>query len=311
MVGRSLVIVNPVADQGAALARLPEVKQLLADSRLEHEIVLTERPMHAAQLAEQAALDGVEAVIAAGGDGTANEVLNGLMRARPAARRLPALGVLCIGRGNDFAFGTGIPTDLAEGCLVLAEGYRRPMDVGLIVGGDFPQGRYFGNGIGVGFDAMVGLEAAKMKRVRGFMGYVLGALKALFLYYRAPLLRMERDGSSTEGLAIQISVMNGKRMGGTFFMAPEAVNDDGLLDLCMAGAPGRLQMVGLMLRYMKGTQAGRPHITTGRLREIALTALDGALVIHADGETICTAGATARGECLPAQVQVICRRPAT
>lgn len=267
--------------------------------------------MHAALLAERAALDGVDAVIAAGGDGTANEVLNGLMRARPTARRQPALGVLCIGRGNDFAYGAGIPTDLAEGCRVLVEGHRRLMDVGLITGGDYPQGRYFGNGIGVGFDTMVGLEAAKMKRVRGFMGYVLGALKTLFLYYRAPLLRMERDGTMTEGPAIQISVMNGKRMGGTFFMAPESVNDDGLLDLCMAGAPGRLQMIGLMMRYMKGTQAQSPLITTGRLRELSLKALDGALVIHADGETICTAGVAVRVQCLPGQVEVICRRPAT
>jgi len=308
-VGTSVVIVNPVAGHGTAAGRLPELEAHLAEHRVAHETVLTQRPMHAAELAEKAARDGADAVVAAGGDGTGNEVVNGLMRARSSVRRLPALGLLCIGRGNDFAYGAGVPADLAEGCRVLADGYSRPIDVGLIVGGDYPQGRFFGNGIGIGFDTIVGLEAAKMKSLHGFLGYVLGALKTLFLYYRAPLLRIDHSGVPFEKRSIQISVMNGRRMGGTFFMAPEAINDDGLLDLCMAGAPRRAQMIGLMLKYMKGTQASSPHIVTGRVRKLDVTALDGGLVIHADGETICTSGVRVQVECLARQLEVLCPRP--
>jgi diacylglycerol kinase (ATP) len=308
-VAHGLVILNPIAGQGTAASRVPELERLLAERALDYRIVLTERPWHAAELAERAALDGTAAVVAAGGDGTANEVLNGLMLARGKAKVLPAMGILCVGRGNDFAYGAGVPSGLAEGCQTLADGYRRPMDVGLIVGGDYPRGRYFGNGIGVGFDTIVGLEAAKMKNVHGFAAYVFAAFKTLFLYYQAPLLRIERDGGSIETRSIEISVMNGRRMGGTFFMAPGALNDDGFLDLCMADAPSRPAMIALLLKFMKGRQAESPHITTGRVRQMSLTALDGALAIQADGETICIAGASVRVECLAGQVQMICRRP--
>jgi diacylglycerol kinase (ATP) len=308
-VGKGLVIVNPVAGQGVAGTRVPELERLLAESRLDLRVVLTERPMHAVELAERAARDGAEVVVAAGGDGTTNEVINGLMRARGSVARLPALAVFCIGRGNDFAYGAGIPSDLAEGVRALAEGHRRPMDVGLLVGGDYPQGRYFGNGVGIGFETVVGLEAAKMKRVHGFFAYVLGALRTLFLYYNAPLLRIEHSGSARDQRSIEMSVMNGRRMGGTFFMAPQALNDDGLFDLCIADAPRRLTMIGLLLKYMKGTQGESPHISLERASALEVTALEGGLVIHADGETICTAGTKVRFECLPRQLEIVARRP--
>jgi len=87
---------------------------------LEFDLVRTARPLHAAELAAQAAADGYDVVVAAGGDGTANEVLNGLMQARTKGIKNVAMGVLCVGRGNDFAFGMNVPHDLATGCLILA-----------------------------------------------------------------------------------------------------------------------------------------------------------------------------------------------
>jgi diacylglycerol kinase (ATP) len=304
------VILNPVAGQGAGARRRSELERLLAECDIPYDLQLTERPMHAAEIAGQAVRDGFEVVVAVGGDGTGNEVLNGLMRSAKEVPRLPALGLLSVGRGNDFAFGAGVPATLAEGCRCLARGYRRPMDVGLVVGGDYPEGRYFGNGIGVGFDTIVGLEAAKMRRIHGFLAYVLGALKTMFLYYRAPLVRIERDGQVVEQKALQTSVMNGRRMGGTFYMAPEARNDDGLLDLCIAGEPRRAEMIGIILRYMKGTQAESPYITVGRTQAITLTALEGDLVVHSDGETVCTRGRSLRVECIPRAVEVLCEPPA-
>ncbi len=207
------------------------------------------------------------------------------------------------------AAGQRPPVSLEEDCAVLARGHRQPMDVGRLWGGDFPEGRYFGNGIGVGFDTVVGLEAAKMKWAKGFIGYVVGALKTLFLYYRAPKVRIAFGESTLEQKSIQISVMNGRRMGGTFFMAPEARNDDGLLDLCIADEMPRLAMLSLIAQFMKGTQAGSPHIRTGRGRTIEIQALDGELVVHADGETIGIHAPDLRVECLPGAVQMICRPP--
>jgi YegS/Rv2252/BmrU family lipid kinase len=288
---------------------IPELEQLLRGHGIEYELERTQRPLHAAELARRAAEQGFEAVVAAGGDGTSNEVLNGLMEAWSNSRGIPAMGILCVGRGNDFAFGAGVPGSLEEDCAVLARGHRQPMDVGRLWGGDFPEGRYFGNGIGVGFDTVVGLEAAKMKWAKGFIGYVIGALKTMFLYYRAPNVRITFGQSAVEQKSIQISVMNGRRMGGTFFMAPEARNDDGLLDLCIADEMPRLQMLGLILQYMKGTQAGSRHIRMGRGRTAEIQALDGELVVHADGETIGIHAQHLRVECLHGAVQMICRPP--
>jgi diacylglycerol kinase (ATP) len=303
------IIVNPTAGRGTAEGRIPELERLLRGHGIEFELERTQRPMHAAELARQASEQGFEVVVAAGGDGTSNEVLNGLMEANGGPRGIPAMGILCLGRGNDFAFGAGVPASLEEDCAVLARGHRQPMDVGRLWGGDFPEGRYFGNGIGVGFDTVVGLEAAKMKWAKGFIGYVIGALKTMFLYYRAPKVRIVFGSSPIEQKSIQISVMNGRRMGGTFFMAPEARNDDGLLDLCIADEMPRLAMLGLILQYTKGTQAGSRHICMGRGRTTEIRALDGELVVHADGETIGVHAQNLRVECLPAAVQMICRPP--
>jgi diacylglycerol kinase (ATP) len=308
MSNRHLVILNPAAGRGAAGRRADEIGRALTAHGILHELVRTERPLHAAELAA-AACGSYDVVVAAGGDGTGNEVVNGLVRAGADGRQLPALGMLAVGRGNDFAYGAGIPTDLEEGCEVLARGARRPMDVGRVTGPEIPAARHFGNGIGVGFDTIVGLEAAKMKRVQGFLGYVLGALKTLFLYYRAPRVVLSWDGTTREQNSIQISVMNGKRMGGVFFMTPESRNDDGQLDLCIAGGPGRLAMLGLIFRYMGGTQAKSRHITMARTPRVEIRALEGGLAVHADGETVGTSLSALAVECLPHRLQVVTRVP--
>ena len=196
------IIVNPTAGRGEGERAVPRIEKLLRDQGLDYELVRTERPWHAAELAQEAAEMGVDVVVAVGGDGTANEVLNGLMQV-PQERRTCALSVLCVGSGNDFAFGVGIPADLDEGVRVLAEGYKRTIDVGHVVGGEYPHGRYFGNGIGVGFDAVVGFVAATLKRLHGFAGYIVATLKTVFIYYpplwlplsmRTPRLESTRQG---------------------------------------------------------------------------------------------------------------------
>jgi diacylglycerol kinase family enzyme len=212
-----------------------------------------------------------------------------------------------VGRGNDFAFGAGVPAALEEGCAVLARGERRPMDVGLVTGPQIPGGRYFGNGIGVGFDTIVTLEAGKMKRFHGFLGYVLGALKTMFLYYRAPRVQISFGGAIQEQKSLQISAMNGRRMGGAFYMTPGARNDDGQLDLCIAGEPRRLAMLGIILKYLRGTQASSRHISMGRTPRLEIRALEGELALHADGEVLGTHISALAVECLPRRVQVVTR----
>jgi YegS/Rv2252/BmrU family lipid kinase len=309
---RHLVILNPIAGKGKAAERRPEIEALLAGRTIDYEIRLTTGVWHAAELAREAAREGFEVVVAAGGDGTVNEVINGLMLAHARGDSIPTMGVLSVGRGNDFSYGADVPADLADCVDLIAAGTMRPMDVGLIAGGDYPEGRYFGNGIGVGFDTIVGLEAAKMKRVHGFMAYVFGAARTFVMYPAAPAVRLVHDAGDIVQKSHQISIMNGKRMGGTFFMAPHSSNHDGLLDLCMAEELSRGEMVGLMLRYIKGTQAEHPKIKTARSSRFEISAPEGGLVVHADGETICTNGTSLAVECLPGRIRMLCApEPAT
>jgi len=271
---RYKIIVNPTSGRGAAEGAVPLIDQMLSDHDLEFDMVRTQRPWQAAELAQQAVTDGYDVVVAAGGDGTANEVLNGLMWAKLAGSGNAAMGILSVGQGNDFAFGMGIPDDLAAGCQALAQNHRRTVDVGRVVGGLYPEGRYFGNGVGIGFDAVAGFVALEIKRLSGFPLYIVAALKTIFLYYKAPLVRIEYDDQTFTMPALMVSIMNGCRMGGGFLMAPEGEVDDGLLDLCMAEEVSRARIFTLIPRFMAGTQATQKPIRTGRTQRIVVTAVD-------------------------------------
>ncbi len=290
MVASILFIINPIAGQGAGRSARPELERLARENKLNYEIVMTEAPGHAIELARRAAASGVEVVAAVGGDGTSNEVLNGVMQARRPGDNHTSMGVISIGRGNDFAFGFGIPAGLYEGFRVIKDGKPAIMDVGRVSGGDYPDGRYFGNGVGIGFDAVVGFEALKLTHLHGFLNYMVAALRTIFLYFNAPLVQIDYDQQQLTQPSLMVSVMNGRRMGGGFMMAPESQQDDGLLDFCVAGQLSRMGILAMIPRFMKGTQASQPQIKTGRAMKIRVVALNGSLPAHADGETICTAG---------------------
>ncbi|MEW6336581.1 MAG: YegS/Rv2252/BmrU family lipid kinase [Acidobacteriota bacterium] len=303
------VVVNPAARQGAVGRDLQRLRERLAAHGLDHSVELTRGPWHAAEIAAAAARDGFDTVAAAGGDGTCNEVLNGILEAGEPGSRIPALAVLPIGRGNDFAHGIGTTADLDRAVAALAAGFRRVIDVGRVIGGLFPAGRWFGNGVGIGFDTLVGLEAARMRRVRGAAAYAVAALKLLALRPRAPRVSVRADGVEFVRTAALVSLMNGRRMGGAFHMAPAAVADDGMLDLCLAEETGRLVMLSLLLRFMRGSQEASRHVTVARGQAIEVQALSGVLAAHADGETICTDGASLRVECVPARIEVVAPPP--
>jgi len=305
--GKYRLIVNPTAGGGRARQSIPDIDRRLRKSGLDFERVQTERPWHAVALAQAAAAE-VDVVVAVGGDGTANEVLNGLMLAKEAGHTA-TMGVLCVGRGNDFAFGVGIPTELAAGCEALIADRRRIIDVGRVVGGDFPQGRYFGNGVGIGFDAVVGFVAAKMKHVKGFLGYFVAAIKTIFVYFKAPIVHLEFDGQPMNLHALMVSVMNGTRMGGGFMMAPNGKPDDGVFNLCIARQVSRPRIFAVMLKFIKGTQYDHPAISDGQTRRITVTAVEGTLPAHTDGETLCTEGQKLEIEIIPNAIEIVSAIP--
>lgn len=299
------ILINPVSGRGRGELVAPQVESLLRSHALNFDIARTQAPGDAIHLTQQAVKEGYDVIVAVGGDGTMNEVINGLALAKLNGLGQAVLGAISVGRGNDFAFGVGVPVSLEEACQALAGDRRRVMDVGFVQGGDYPQGRFFGNGVGIGFDAVVGFEALKLKRLHGFPSYIVAALKTIFLYFQAPTVRIEFDGQTLTQPALMVSIMNGRRMGGGFMMAPEGLPDDGLFDLCIAGQVSRAGIFGLIPRFMQGTQAGHPAIQTARTRRLTVTAVKGSLPAHADGETLCTAGQQLSLEIHPGLLEVI------
>lgn len=300
------IIANPVAGSGSGGRAIPRIERLLQEHQMDYDLVRTEHPGHGIELTRQAVAQGVDIVVASGGDGTSNEVINGLMEARLAGKETPALGVFCVGRGNDFAHGVNIPHDLEEGCQVLKEGHRRWIDIGRVAGGKYPEGRYFGNCVGVGFDAVTTIEVSKMPRFGGFFSFFLAVLKTIFLYYKGPQIRIEYGDQTLTQPCLLISVMNGQRLGGGFWMAPEAKPDDGLFDLCIAREASRRRIFGLIPYFLKGTQGTQEEITTGQAARIVITAVDGALPAQTDGEILCVDGNHLEIELLPRQLEVVC-----
>jgi diacylglycerol kinase (ATP) len=299
MIRKYEIILNPEAGKGNGIKTVPIIREFMESHTLTYRMHLTERPGHAIDIAAGLCLDPETAVIAAGGDGTCNEVVNGLMAGcksrqptadREQAQSIPLFGVLPIGRGNDFSFGADLPQSLQESLELFLAPKVRPFDIGLTAGGDYPEGRYFVNGIGVGFDTIVGLEAAKMRHIHGAAGYALGALKTLIVYPPPPTLEISYNSKSVTENPVLVSIMNGRRMGGAFYMAPNSIQDDGLLNICMTRHGRRGVLLKTMLHYTRGTQDTLSNTITDTTKAISLKCIKGGMAVHADGETICTSG---------------------
>ncbi len=290
------VIINPAAAKGKAEKALPRIVKLLKHHRLSFDIVKTERPWHAAEAAEEAARLGYGIVAAAGGDGTCNEVANGIMNYGKQGTNSPekmqtALAVLPIGRGNDFAYSAGIPRTLEGAVALLAEGGSRPCDVGQVTGGDYPEGRYFINGLGIGFEPLVNLTASQYPRLSGMLSYIAAVGKIMMNYPEAIPVILREEGHETRVQTQQISICNGRRMGGAFLLGPDALIDDGQLDLCYVNRPvAGGTILYLVTRFFRGTQKSHSAISSGLIGSMEIVTEHGekTLICHIDGEMIST-----------------------
>ncbi len=236
--GRTLVIANPAARHGETERLIPVISQLLTN--LPHDMQITTGMGHATELAARA--EGYDLVVAAGGDGTVHEVLNGLMRHHEPGR--PALGLLPTGSGNDTRRTLGVPVDLAQAALTLATGERRRFDVGVC------NGVYFNNSFAAGLDAKVTAKTVEYKVTKGRDGlwlYLTALLNVLFTDLSSFSLRVRLDGAdeavSVETLIVAATI--GPTYGGGFYITPDAIPDDGLFDVCMIDP---LSLPGALMR---------------------------------------------------------------
>jgi len=303
------LIYNPTAGKGNAGKIFPKVQALLAERGIEYDVYFTEGINHAFDLARQASEESSSMIIAAGGDGTINEVINGLMHAKLDGKKRPALGVLPVGRGNDFAYGMNIPTELSDAIDALAQGNRRTTDVGRVSGGDYPEGRYFGNGVGLGFDTVLGFEAAKLKWLHGGASYLVALARTMFIYSKAPVYEIILDdGETVQQAFLMVSVMNGSRLGGSFHVTPDGNPEDGFFDLCLTGQVPQLNILPLAAKFLSGTQNEHPAVKMTRARKVTIRAVEGSIPAHADGETICTAGQMLTIDLYPGALEVVVRK---
>ena len=263
---RVRVILNPRAAHGRALARLPEVEAALKRDGLEHEIVLTQRPGHATELAKAARADGVDVLAAMGGDGTLNEVVQAFLGRDGEPAKGPDLALIPAGTGGDFKRTLGLTDSIEDAVGRIRRGGRRAVDLGILRFEPHPghEGvRAFVNvtsfGIGGEVDAIVNKSP---KWLGGKASFFMATLRAMARYKNASV-RVKIDGHAWyEGPAFNVAIANGRFFGGGMMIAPDADLADGRFELVCIGDLTKVEAAGLSSRIYKGTHLSADGVKT-------------------------------------------------
>lgn len=297
------IILNPVADMGNAYKVANDLRPIIAEYG-KADWSGTVYPTHATELAEQSEEQGYDMVVAMGGDGTVHEVVNGLMRI-PEERR-PILGVVPVGSGNDFAHSIGVPIDSARALAHALNGEPSTVDIGLMTDENGRQ-EYFDNTVGVGFDAVVTIRSHKLPVVRGFLMYLTAVIQTIILNHEPARMQLEADGEKWEQTNLMVALCNGPREGGGFLVAPEARNDDGILNYMMISKTSRPMMFRLIPEVMNGTHGRFDLVKMGTFQKFSLNS-ERPVYIHTDGEIYTSFGSNLHKvdfEILPAALKVV------
>jgi diacylglycerol kinase (ATP) len=270
----ALAIVNPAAGRG----RAAQVWNRLLVAHASVECVMTEAPGHARHLALDAAKRGVERVVVVGGDGTVSEVADGV------AGTQVAVGVVPAGTGNDFSRALGLPPEAGAAARLAFGGSTRWIDLGQVRVGE--RHVAFVNVAGCGFDAEVVRRTSAAPRLGGMLPYLIGIVRTLTAF-RPRLMRLEVDGQPLERRALGVAVANGPRYGGGMLIAPHAVIDDGLFEVCLIGDVTPMQLLALLPRLYAGTHTGHRAVEFFKCRELRVAPVMSADVsCQADGELL-------------------------
>jgi diacylglycerol kinase family enzyme len=149
---------------------------------------------------------------------------------------------------------------------------------------------------------------SKLPRLGGFLSFLVAVLKTIFLYHEAPMATVTYDGQTLTQRSLLISIMNGRRLGGGFIMAPDSEPDDGLFDLCIAQHVSRTRKLLLLPHFLRGTQSSQKEISTAQARRVSIAAVAGALPAQTDGEIISVEGQHLEIELLPGELEIVCPR---
>jgi diacylglycerol kinase (ATP) len=279
MTTRARLILNPSSGREDAPERLELLNERLRERYDIVEVAVTAGDGDAERAARVAIGDGCDTIVTAGGDGTLNEVLNGIAAER--AFHAVTLGIVPLGTGNDFAAALGIPTEPAEALDVLLRGHTIDVDVGDV------NGRVFVNTSGGGFIAEVSVAVTpQLKTIAGRLAYLVGGAQALFEFDPVHATIAIEPGDQRFDLDIYaFAVCNSRLIGGGRLIAPEAVIDDGLLDVCLIEAMSALEFVALARKVAAGDHIADPRVHYMQASAVRM-AFGREIKINTDGEVL-------------------------
>lgn len=283
-----LVIVNPNAGNKKGRRDWEDISKLLDASGFNYEVRFTERRYHATELTDEGISSGYRKIIIIGGDGTMNEVVNGIFRQNFCPSVELILGMITVGTGNDWGKMYNIPQDYKKAIDAIKEGKTRLQDVGRVVysiNGSTEQ-RYFANIAGLGFDASV-VDRTNYQKSRGKSGktsYYSALLKSLGTY-KSTNTRVKVNDKSTENDTFSISIGIGKFSGGGMMQTPEALIDDGLFDVTVIKSMTKIEIIRSLKKLYDGSILDHPKIISLRGEKIRIES-DPEINLEVDGESL-------------------------
>jgi diacylglycerol kinase (ATP) len=274
---KTKLIVNPASGHETALGHLPAINARLREAG-DVDIVLTIGEGDAVEAGRRAAMEGCDRVFVAGGDGTLNEVLNGLAQVNGALSAI-TLAVVPLGTGNDFATAIGVPDSPEDAVDALLGGTVASVDVGRV------NDRSFLNISAGGFIADVSDAVnPQLKTVLGKLAYLVGGAQVL-LDFEPVGARVASAGTVTKASLLAFAVCNSRLIGGGRLIAPHAIVDDGWLDVCLIHAMPALDFVALLRRVSSGDHVDDDRVTYFRTQALELV-FDRVIRINTDGQVL-------------------------
>lgn len=268
-------IINPIAGNGYALSLEGKIREKIKTNDLSAEVVFTERRGHATELSQYYADKGYKYIIAVGGDGTMNEVAIPLVY-----RKDVALGLIGAGTGNDFIQITGFPGRFEDSDWdAFFRAKTTLMDIGKC------NDRIFLNGMGLGFDAQVAAENyTEPGEVKpgGKSKYIWHILKTL-LFFKEKKMVVITNGQTITTDCFMNTIANGRRFAGGFYLTPEALANDGLLDVCAIKEISLPQRLRILLMVPKGTHINDKRVHYYKTEKLSLE-FPSDVPFHVDGE---------------------------
>ena len=279
---KTIFLVNPASANGSTGRRWPELARRAAAAGLEGATLFSERQGHLAELAREAALDGAELLVVVGGDGSVNEVANGLA----GLGRQPEVAIVPRGTGWDFSRTFGIPRKVDDAVHVALEGDVRTIDVGRASyrawdGSDATTS--FANVASAGMSGAIAQRANETTKALGGKASYLWATFAVFSGWAATEIEVAVDGERRSGPMFDVVVANGRFFGGGLEICPDAEPDDGLFDVLTIGDVTKRDLVLTMPKMYRGTHLPHPKAELLRGSSVTVTS-ETPLPIELDGE---------------------------